>query len=211
MMEGATPELHEPWPKASRQREGYALGMWSFLASEVLFFGALFFVYLILRHLNPTGMLLGARETDLPFGAANTAILLTSSAAIAIAERLAEARFRAMARLAVGLALALGIAFLAVKTVEYQGDFARHLVPGAGFPITQKGAQTFWAFYWISTGVHAIHVIVGLLLFMRLLLLTSPGGLPTRLPSLRATALYWHFVDIVWIFLFPALYLGGRT
>jgi cytochrome c oxidase subunit 3 len=210
-MDGAAPDLHEPWPEVARQREGYALGMWSFLASEALFFGALFFAYLILRHLNPTGMLAGAQETDLPLGAANTAILLVSSAAIASAERLAAARFLIPARLAVRLTLALGVAFLVVKGVEYHGDFARHLVPGAHFAIEQKGAQIFWAFYWVSTGVHAIHVVAGLLLFGRLLLIGGADGLAARMPSLRATALYWHFVDIVWIFLFPALYLGGRA
>lgn len=200
-----TADLHEPWADEHRQRDAYAFGMWIFLASEALFFGAMFFLYLVLRYQAPVELDHAAARTDLLLGGVNTALLLVASAAIASSDRLAEAGARQAARIAVLAAALLALAFLALKGLEYSHDIARGYVPGV---IGMPGAETrFWSIYWLATGVHAIHVIIGLALFVRLLLMSE---LPYRLPSLRATALYWHLVDIVWIFLFPALYLAGR-
>lgn len=206
-MNGAA--LHKPWSDPARQREGYRFGMWLFLTSEALFFGALFFTYLIFRYLYPVEVARAAAETNAFIGIANTAILLASSCAIALGERLLEARSAKGAAFATWLALSLGAAFLVLKALEYHEDLAKHLWPGASFALSTSGANLFWGFYWVATGVHAIHVVIGLGLFVRLLHIEREG-FHLRVASVRATALYWHFVDIIWVMLFPILYLVGR-
>jgi cytochrome c oxidase subunit 3 len=201
--------LHEPWRDLRRQHQAYTLGIWIFIAGETLFFGALFFFYITARLEHPAAIAEAAQRTNLPFGAINTAILLASSAAVAAAERLADEHFERAARGALVLALALGAAFIAVKALEYREDMAEHLLPGAGFALSTRAAALFWGFYWTATGVHAAHVTIGLALFIRILALSAPPQ-PIARSSLSVTALYWHFVDIVWVCLYPMLYLVGR-
>lgn len=198
--------LHDPWPDHKQQREGFAFGMWIFLASEIMFFGVLFGFYLIQRYRDPGAFAEAAKQTDAAIGVINTAILLASSCAVAAAEKLAEEGFGRAAKVSIGIALVLGLAFLGIKAGEYGEDLSHQLYPGAGFRGSSAG-EIFWGFYWTSTLVHAAHLIIGVGLLLRLLLFTRAVR---RLPSFRATALYWHFVDLVWIFLFPALYLVGR-
>ena len=175
------------------------IGMWLFLATEVLFFGAIFFVYLVYQHIYPAAMAAGAGRTDLALGTINTVLLLTSSLAMSVG--IGWPRRMRKAFLAAG---ALGVAFIAVKGLEYAKDFAEGLFPGPHFaPVTaQAGPEhLFFIFYFIATALHTLHMLVGLGLIAYVL---KGKGSPV------VVALYWSFVDIVWICLYPLLYLVGR-
>ena len=145
--------LREPWPDLARQREGVALGVWVFLASEALFFGGLLLGYTVYRNLYPAAFAVAARETEIFYGTLNTAILLTSSLSMAVAERAALAGFRRLALWCLGATVLLGCAFLVCKGFEYADDIAKGLFPGPGFPLHPAQTQIFWAFYWVMTGV----------------------------------------------------------
>ena len=154
------------------------------------------------------------RETNIWYGTANTAILLTSSLTMAIAAQAAASR-RAFRRLVLGCLLAtaaLGLAFLVVKGFEYKEDIDKHLVPGSHFALPQAGAQLFYGLYWLITGVHAVHLSIGIVLVSRLMLLGYLRKVElSENPEIEVTALYWHLVDIVWIFVYPLIYLPGRA
>ncbi len=150
--------LREPWPDLSRQHYGASLGIWCFLASELLFFGGLFLAYAIYRGLYPQAFAAAAKETDIWYGTLNTAILLTSSLTVAVAAQASETRFARLAVWCLAASAALGCAFLVLKGFEYAEDIGKGLVPGPGFPLHVPAAQIFFALYWIMTGIHAIHV-----------------------------------------------------
>jgi len=175
------------------------IGMWLFLTTEVLFFGALFFVYLVYQHLYPQAIATGAGRTDLTLGSLNTVLLLTSS--LAMTAGIARPKSVKRALMAAG---GLGAAFLAVKGFEYAKDFREGLFPGAHFAALTPEAgpeRLFFIFYFIATAIHAAHMIIGLGLIAYAL---KGRGSPV------VVALYWSFVDIVWICLYPLLYLVGR-
>src|SRR4051812_12966497 len=146
--------LREPWRSLPRQREAATLGIWAFLASELLFFGALILAYAICRIEHPVAFMAAARETDVVYGTVNTALLLTSSLTMAMAAQAADDRGnqRAIAAL-LGVTAALGGAFLVIKGLEYAEDIDKGLVPGPGFALSQPGAQLFFALYWVMTAV----------------------------------------------------------
>lgn len=208
-MTARTTTLIEPWRDAERQHVAVQFGVWLFLASEAMFFGAIFLFYAYARWANHAGFVVGAREADFWFGTANTAILLTSSALMTIAERANREGLTTLARSMLMATIVLGIAFLVTKGFEYRSDIEHHLVPGPNFKFAVRGASQFWAFYWTVTVVHAIHLSIGLGLIARLLLIPRDqlGG---RWTATEGTALYWHLVDIVWVTLYPLLYLVGR-
>jgi cytochrome c oxidase subunit 3 len=208
-MTSADALLHEPWQDPGRQRQAYAFGMWCFLASEVLFFGALLFAYAVLRATHPAEVSAAARHADVVFGTANTVILMTSSLALAIAERAQLAGLHRLAAAGLWTTLALGLAFLAVKGFEYAKDLRGDLLPGADFALGASPAILFWGFYWIATAVHGVHVTIGLALIIRLILLARARR-SRHAPSFEATSLYWHLVDIIWVVLYPLIYLVGR-
>jgi cytochrome c oxidase subunit 3 len=191
------------------------VGMWVFLGSEIMFFGPVFFAYLYGRYEWPSAFAAASGSTDLLCGTFNTAALLTSSAAVAMALRWAQNGAPRQAQRALEAAVLLAMLFLATKGYEYAQDWQEHRVPGAGFvlqgTINQMAAQLFYFVYFFATLLHGLHLLigVGLLLYCGHELAHDPGGRATR--RLEATGLYWHFVDIVWVFLYPALYLGGRT
>ncbi|MFO1039652.1 MAG: cytochrome c oxidase subunit 3 family protein [Geminicoccaceae bacterium] len=208
----AASALREPWDELGRQREAASFGMWVFLGSELLFFGGLFTVYAVYRVLHPDAFTEAAREANLVYGTVNTAILMTSSFTMALAARTAKAGYRRLAMWSLALTITLGFAFLIVKGFEYSEDIQKSLIPGADFKLRDAAAQLFWAFYWIATGVHALHLTIGIGAVSRLWLLSWWRELPLQeSPASEATALYWHLVDVVWIFLFPAIYLVGRN
>jgi cytochrome c oxidase subunit 3 len=187
------------------------LGMWIFIATELLFFGGLLFAYLYGRTHWPHGFALASRHTHVVLGTLNTAVLLTSSAliALAVATSECESQRRWTARL-LWLTAALGGAFLAIKGFEYFKEIGEGLYPQRGFPLGEPGAALFFWLYWLMTGVHAVHLVIGM---------GAVGvfawGAQRRRPwaSSHRTdvlALYWHFVDVIWIFLYPLLYLVER-
>ncbi|HEX3809541.1 MAG TPA: cytochrome c oxidase subunit 3 [Rhizomicrobium sp.] len=204
--------LRPPFENLQRQHQAVAFGMWIFLVSEVLLFAGLFAGYTVYRDLYPQGFLAAGRQTDIVFGTVNTAILMTSSLTMAVAGRASRAGFGQMARRLLIATFTLGALFLVLKGLEYREDIQRHLVPGAGFALAQRGAQIFFSYYWIMTGVHAVHVTAGLIAVMRLIVVSRRNvGWLAGSASEDATALYWHLVDVIWIVLYPLLYLVGRA
>jgi cytochrome c oxidase subunit 3 len=187
---------------ASVRNTSAEVGMWVFLATEVLFFSVLFFGYLITRIHYPEAFAAASRRTDVVLGTLNTAILLTSSLTMALAVHSQELRAARAARVWLAATFILGAIFFGIKMLEYAHDYHEHLVPWLHFefpgPQTQ-GARLFFLMYFVMTGAHAIHLLVGLSL------------LATVRRNLEVVGLYWHLIDIVWIFLYPLLYLVART
>jgi cytochrome c oxidase subunit III len=204
--------LRPPWENLARQHQAVAFGMWIFLVSEILLFAGLFAGYAAYRHLYPAGFAAAGSQTNIVYGTVNTAILMTSSLFIALAGELAHAEMRRLARDCLFVTLALGVAFLVLKGFEYREDITKHLFPGPDFRVPVQGAALFFSFYWVMTGVHAVHVSGGLAAIARLLIASrnEPRFLSGS-ASEEATALYWHLVDVIWVFLYPLLYLGGRS
>jgi cytochrome c oxidase subunit 3 len=204
--------LRPPWENLARQHQAVSLGMWIFLVSEILLFSGLFAGYAVYRHLYPEGFSAASRQTDIVYGTLNTAILMTSSLAVALAGGFARARLPWLARRCLVATLVLGVAFLVVKGVEYREDVAKHLLPDPSFAVPEQGAALFFSFYWVMTGVHAVHVSGGLAAIMRLVIASRrEASWLSGSSSEEATALYWHLVDVIWIVLYPLLYLGGRA
>jgi cytochrome c oxidase subunit 3 len=213
-MSETTGLLKEPWQYFDRQREACTFGIWVFLASEMLFFGALILTYTVCRIDHPIAFVAAARETNIWYGTINTAILLTSSLTMAIASQAASTkeRLRSLILGCLATTVALGLAFLMVKGFEYKEDIEKHLVPGANFALKQTGAQLFYGLYWVITGVHAVHLTIGIVLVVRLMLLGYLNKVQLDdNPEIEVTGLYWHLVDIIWIFLYPLIYLPGRA
>lgn len=204
--------LKPPFDSLARQHQAVSFGMWLFLVSEVLLFAGLFAAYSVYRGLHPEGFIAGGRETDIVFGTVNTALLMTSSFTIAVAGRASRAGLGRAARVLLMLTFALGALFLVLKGFEYREDIHKHLIPGPEFPIALPGAAIFFSFYWVMTGLHALHVTGGLAAILRLIIASrrNPAWLAGS-ASEEATALYWHLVDVIWIVLYPLLYLSGRA
>ncbi|HJV59857.1 MAG TPA: cytochrome c oxidase subunit 3 [Albitalea sp.] len=192
--------------------EATRLGMWVFIGTELLFFGGLLAAYLVARVHWPRGFALAGRHTDVLLGTVNTALLLTSSALVALAVACSEhaPRRRWTAPLLAATA-ALGIAFLAVKGLEYTHDWREQLFPVGGFALAgTPGAELFFMLYLLTTAVHAVHLLIGIGGIGALAWGSArerPWAAPRRIDAM---ALYWHFVDVVWIFLYPLLYLVER-
>ncbi|MRX49915.1 cytochrome c oxidase subunit 3 family protein [Paracoccus sp. S-4012] len=204
--------LHEPFATLPRQREAATFGIWIFLATEMIFFGGLFLGYAVYRHEYPAGFAAAGARTDIVIGTANTMLLLTSSATMAAAVWSGRAGLRGNTLLALVLTALLGTGFLVLKAVEYRNDIDEGLVPGSpAFPLSEPGAELFFGYYWAMTGLHTVHLVIG----VGALGLTAwrlwRGRLAWRGTGfLHVLGLYWHFVDVIWIFLFPLLYLMGR-
>jgi cytochrome c oxidase subunit 3 len=199
----------------AQQGEAAQLGMLVFIATEVLFFGGLIFTYYIYRHLYPGGFVVAGRDAKLLLGGINAAILLTSSLTMVLSiNAAADGRRRAIV-FWLALTAALGFAFLGVKGYEYSTDYEDHVVPAVNFFFRQGyggAAELFWVFYFIATGIHALHLTIGLGAVLVMMRRARHGAFtPLYYAPLEVLGLYWSFVDTVWIFLFPALYLMGRS
>jgi cytochrome c oxidase subunit III len=211
MPEGAS-TLAAQFADADQQSEASHLGMWTFLATEVLFFGGLFMAYILYRHLYPDAFALGSRRTDLFYGTLNTAILLTSSLTMALAVQAARGGDNKPTVRCLLLTIILALGFLVIKGFEYREDIAEKLVPGPGFnaALAPRAGVFFWL-YWAMTGLHAIHVMVGVGLLSVITVLAGRRRFSSRYCTpVEVSGLYWHFVDLVWIFLYPLLYLIDR-
>ncbi len=209
-MSEASATLHPPFASAPRQRETVVFGMWIFLASELLLFGGLFCGYFVYRYLHPGAFAAAGHETDLVYGTANTAILMTSSLSLSVGSRAISFGRPRLTETGVWITFALGLLFLVVKGFEYHDDLDKHLWPGAGFGLPDPGTRIFMAFYWVATGLHACHILVGLTLVGRLGVMARRRTLTANSDSVEATTLYWHLIDVIWTLLYPCLYLVGR-
>ena len=203
--------LREPWTDIGRQREAAAFGIWLFIATEILFFAGVLAAYAVYRTLHSAEFIAGARETEIAYGAINTAVLLTSSFFMAIGAKAARVGMTAAAANCFLITAALGTLFLILKGFEYRDDIAKDLVPGASFALGSGGAEIFWSFYWVATLIHALHLLIGIGLVVRLYVARHSAVWLRESAAAEVTALYWHFVDVVWVVLFPLLYLAGRT
>jgi cytochrome c oxidase subunit 3 len=207
-------ELQHHFDSMEQQRDASALGMWVFLVTEILFFGGLFLAYTVYRAQYSRAFAEASRHLDITLGTLNTAVLIISSLTMALAVYNAALGRRKAIMGFLGATMALGATFLGVKAVEYAHKFHDHLVPGPGFRFPgpdARQAEIFFSLYFAMTGLHAAHMIIGLGLLTVLVLQARKGRYgPEYYTPVEVSGLYWHFVDIVWIFLFPLLYLIGR-
>jgi cytochrome c oxidase subunit 3 len=208
---GADATLAHHFASHAQQSQAAALGMWAFLVQEVMFFGGLFTVYLVYRTLHPAAFAEGSAHLPVDLGSLNTAVLIGSSLTMALAVRGAQLGRGLSAALLIVATMALAAVFLGVKSVEYAHKWHDSLVPGlrwAPAPEAHPRLNLFFALYFTMTGCHALHMLVGLALMVFVARKAWRGGYtPANHLGIECLGLYWHFVDLVWIFLFPLLYL----
>ncbi|MCL4767676.1 MAG: cytochrome c oxidase subunit 3 [Hyphomicrobiaceae bacterium] len=204
--------VREPFREIRQQHEADMLGMYIFLATEIMLFGGLFAAIFVVRVLHPIEVVEASRRLHYFIGAINTGILLSSSLAVALAVQAARAALARRAALFLVAAAALGVAFLGLKALEYSKEYDEGLLPVFSDPGRFSGPveHLFMNLYLISTGLHAIHVTIGVLLLGGLALRLTGGALrlPDRVIVVEACGLYWHLVDVIWVFLYPVLYLA---
>jgi cytochrome c oxidase subunit 3 len=203
--------LQKQFDTPKQQQEAARLGMWAFLATEIMFFGGLFVGYIVYRHAFPHAFADASRRTNVLYGTINTAILLTSSLTMALAVHAAEIGAKKWIVRNIVLTILLAMAFLGIKALEYTEDVREHLFPGPAFALHKTGEELFFYFYWAMTGLHALHVLIGIGLLSTIAVMASRGKFSADYHNpVEVSGLYWHFVDIVWIYLFPILYLINR-
>jgi cytochrome c oxidase subunit 3 len=202
----------KPFDSTVQRRRADTFGMFVFLSSEIMLFGGLFAALSAYRIAHPAAAVEAARHLKLWLGAANTLILLTSSLLVAMAVTLARDGRRKATALLFAVSAGLGVAFLVVKGCEYRLEYLDGLMPGIGppSPLAGRPATLFISLYFVSTALHAVHVAVGVVLLTG----TATGvasrrlALPARATTIELAGLYWHLVDVIWVFLFPILYLA---
>src|SRR5918911_2467607 len=210
-----------------QQREAGNIGMWVFLVQEIMFFGGLFLAYSIFRAKYPAAFAAASNHLDIRLGAVNTVVLIVSSLTMALAVYYAQTGVRRMQVICLTVTLLLGLTFLGIKAVEYRQKYVDNLIPGniiPGHPFNPdleelhlppgasiKNVEMFYWIYFAMTGLHALHMIIGVGIIAYLIWKARKGTYSPEYHSpVEISGLYWHFVDIVWIFLFPLLYLLGR-
>jgi cytochrome c oxidase subunit 3 len=214
-MNSSTPRTAGQFDDAAQQRDAATLGMWSFLATEVLFFGVLFAAYTVCRVLWPDAFASASRHTDLTLGGIETGVLLTSSFTVALAVRDVQLGGRRLATALLAGTAILGLAFLAIHGFEYHADYKAAVIPGIRYEEVGGLAsqqRLFFFLYYLTTTFHGLHVAIGVVLLLVMAFRTRRGDFgPDWHTPLEITALYWHLVDIVWIFVFPLYYQVGRA
>jgi cytochrome c oxidase subunit III len=208
---GHHPKQQHHFYSMEQQLEASTLGMWVFLVTEIMFFGGMLAAYLVYRTMYPEAWEAGSHHLNVTLGALNTGVLICSSLTMALAVRAAQTGSRRGQIVNLILTILLGSTFLVVKFFEYKAKFDTHVVPGPNFdPTLPRQEQLFFSLYFMLTGVHAAHMIVGIGLMLVILTMAWRGKFDASYYTpVEISGLYWHFVDIVWIFLFPLLYLLG--
>lgn len=228
--------LQHHFENMEQQREAGALGMWVFLVTELMFFGGMFLAYTLYRTKFPADFASASNHLDLTLGAVNTVVLILSSFTMALAVYSSQVGKQRNQIVCLILTMVLGVTFLGIKAVEYYDKYEDHLIPGQLIPgrpyapevqehgapddkhklhllpgATVKHVEMFYWIYFAMTGMHALHMIIGVGILSVILFFSWRGRYgPEYHNPVEITGLYWHFVDIVWIFLFPLLYLLGR-
>jgi cytochrome c oxidase subunit III len=242
-----TGDLYGQFQTLEQQKESATLGMWTFLITEILFFGGLFLAYTINRHTYADVFAFSSRTIDLKWGAINTVVLIGSSLTMAMSVWSAQVGKKKLVTTFLILTLLLGTVFLGIKAVEYHAKYVEHHIPGSNYDLyycvnnpdvcglggkalevekreladlTEKvggpvavnsHSQLFFSLYFGMTGLHALHMIIGAGLLLWLIIESMKGRFtPQYNTPVENIGLYWHFVDIVWIYLFPLLYLIDR-
>ena len=229
------PALQHHFENMEQQREAGTLGMWVFLVTEIMFFGGMFLAYTLYRSTYPAAFASASNHLDITLGAINTGVLIMSSFTMAMSVYFTQIGKSRPQILCLVLTIILGLTFLGIKAVEYRAKYEDRLVPGRLIPnapfqpvvahegevdphklhllpgATVKQVEMFYWIYFAMTGMHALHMIIGAGLLTFLLIFSIKGRYgPEYHSPVEVIGLYWHFVDIVWIFLFPLLYLLGR-
>ena len=219
------PELRHHFADVEQQKNAASLGMWLFLVTEIMFFGGMFCAYLIYRLAHFNDFAAASQSLNITLGAINTAVLIGSSLTVVLAVNAAQTGKQKLLVFYLLATIVLGCTFLGIKAVEYTDKFREHHVPGPSFhfvpeavaghaeqpPVVERHAEMFFSLYFVMTGMHAIHMIIGVGLFSALAVLSYKGRYtPAYYTPIENAGLYWHFVDVVWIFLFPLLYLISR-
>jgi cytochrome c oxidase subunit 3 len=205
--------LREQYATPEQQRETVTLGMWIFLATEVLLFGVLFTAFAVYRTYYTHAFDEGSADMNIVLGAINTAVLITSSLTMAFSIYSAALGKILRTYLLLIATAFIGLIFLAIKFTEYYLHYQAHKVPGIWFESNSPDAgplQMFYVFYFIMTGLHALHMTIGIGLVLVFAFRAAAGAFnPEYYTPLEAVGLYWHFVDIVWVFLFAIFYISG--
>lgn len=208
------PALAHHFDTIEQQQEAVTLGMWVFLATEVMFFGGAMTAYIVYRAYYAAAFAQASNHLDYKLGAVNTAVLIGSSLTMALAVHAAQLGQRRWLILFLLLTVLLGSAFLGIKFYEYGHKFEERLFPDESFLFPgayARPARIFFSIYFALTGLHALHMIIGIGIMLVLVYLAWRGRFSQDYYApVEMSGLYWHFVDIVWIFLFPLLYLIGR-
>jgi cytochrome c oxidase subunit III len=205
------PHLAHHFDTIEKQDHAVRLGMWLFLATEVLLFAGLFLGYTVYRHFYHQAFHEASRTLDLILGATNTVVLITSSLTVALAYWAIKIGRQRLCAGLLAFTILCAIGFLVIKGFEYNHKFQEGALPGQFYhfkEVTAPGANLYFTIYFLTTGLHAFHVIVGMSVLAWLLLRVMKGKYsPEYYVPVELGALYWHLVDLVWIFLFPLLYL----
>jgi len=209
------PALQHHFETLEQQKEASTLGMWIFIIQEVMFFGGLFTAYMLYRIWYPEAWSEGSAELDIVLGGINTVVLIASSLTMALAVRAAQTgKQKAIVNWLI-VTMLLGLTFLVIKGFEYEHKWALRHVPGLNFhaePGQAPQVEIFLSLYFALTGLHALHMVVGFILLAVIAWMAHKKRFsPEWYTPVEMSGLYWHFVDIVWIFLFPLLYLVDRA
>ncbi len=226
----ALPQHRHHFETEGQQREAASFGMWLFLLTEIMFFGGMFFAYLLYRNWYHDAFVVASNQLSIPLGAFNTAVLITSGFCMALGVWAAEVRKKGLLVLMLILTTFFGLVFLGVKADEYHEKWEKHHIPGASFDISEfvnphayglkeqplapdmaEKTQIFFFLYFAMTGMHALHMIIGIGILLWLTWRAHRWEFSNGyVAPIENFGLYWHFVDIVWLFLFPLLYLINR-
>jgi cytochrome c oxidase subunit 3 len=211
------PNLRHHFDTMAQQFDSATLGMWVFLLTEIMFFGGMFGAYSVYRSMYPEAFASTSKHMNAMWGGINTAVLIVSSLTMALAVRAARLGQQKNLQILLVLTMIFGLAFLGVKAIEYTEHWNEHMVPYWNWdpnydhqPQYAHQAQILFCFYFFMTGFHALHMVVGVSLMLVILMMARRGAFNAQyFTPVEISGLYWHFVDIVWIFLFPLLYLIG--
>ena len=208
--------LRHHFDTVEQQLEASTLGMWVFLLTEIMFFGGMFGGYTVYRNMYPEAFASTSHFMNVTLGGTNTAVLICSSLTMALAVRSAQLGKKKALITFLLCTLVLGLIFLGIKYMEYHEKWVDHHIPGPGFRYADSRyfhqAQILFFLYFAMTGMHALHMIVGAGLIVTLIVMAARDRFSAAwYTPVEMIGLYWHFVDIVWIFLFPLLYLIGHT
>jgi cytochrome c oxidase subunit 3 len=220
--------LHHHFDDMDQQRETNTVGMWTFLVTEIMMFGGLFFAYTLYRWSYGAAYAIGSHHLNWELGSINTGVLLVSSLTMAMAVHSASLRDKKKLLVFLAITFLLGLTFLVIKYFEWSADYHEGLVPSLAWNyyarpenakelaqvlasgITPNHMQMFFVLYFCMTGLHAIHMIVGLIMLTTFLIMGSKGAFTNGNDQpIEIGGLYWHLIDIIWVFLFPLLYLVG--
>jgi cytochrome c oxidase subunit III len=211
--------LQHHFADMDQQREASTFGMWLFLVTEIMFFGGLFCAYLVYRSTYYSAFVAGSQTMNIWLGATNTAVLICSSLSMAMGVRCAQLGKTKMMIVLLLITIIFGLGFLGIKAIEYHEHWTSHEFPGPNFQfegaeaagVSQQNIQIYFSLYWAMTGLHALHMIIGVGLVTWIIIAGARGRYsPDYYSPVENVGLYWHFVDLVWIYLFPLLYLISK-